>query len=589
MKHGDLLAAYLTMEAAFYPELSTYSGGLGILAGDFLKSAADMSVPISAVTPRYHFGYFNQEIQNKRQVENYTKVDPTPFMFELPGHVNVELQGRNVKVCCARMKYIGNTNFAQPQYFLYTKGNDGRTWDDNITDRLYKKEKDDPQNYWRIAQEQVLGIGGVKWLERLVEMGEIKQMPLKIHLNEGHAAFAPLELIKKYGLEKTKDMTVFTTHTPVPAGHDRFNYSKIYEMLGSKFFEGVDIKKLAGYDELNMTRLALNLSSHANAVAQSHGIVSGHMFPEHKIDSITNGVHSGTWTRRIFKKLYDEYFNGLNNVKNWRENPKLLEGIDKVPDEFILRAHKYSKTDLFDYIKKKTGEELDESKLTIGFARRFAPYKRGNLIFSNLEQLVEASGNGKVQFIFSGKAHPADDQGKDIITDILNKAEELKEKYDIKIVFLQNYEMEKAQQLVAGVDLWLNNPIVPLEASGTSGMKAAHNGVPSFSTSDGWWYEVPKELAFNGERRGGWTIGDEPTDAEFRGQFCNSDERSKKDFESFCYRLKHDVLPAYNNDAEWARVMKGAIKNASFFNTHRMVEEYVDKAYGMRLEDVIVK
>ncbi|MGV8140940.1 MAG: alpha-glucan family phosphorylase, partial [Candidatus Woesearchaeota archaeon] len=237
-----------------------------------------------------------------------------------------------------------------------------------------------------------------------------------------------------------------------------------------------------------------------------------------------------------------------------------------------------------DYVQKKTGDQLSEDKLTIGFARRFATYKRGDLIFSDLERLVDAA-NGQVQFIFSGKAHPTDEDGKNVITNVLNNADRLQDK--IKIVFLPNYEMDKAQMMVAGVDLWLNLPRRPLEASGTSGMKAAHNGVPSFSTSDGWWDEVLKES--NGERRGGWTIGCDPSDNE---QDCNDYERwrqDRADFDSFCYRLKNDVLPAYNNPTEWARVMKGAIKNASYFNTHRMVQEYVEKAYGIPLKDAIVK
>ncbi|MGV8171765.1 MAG: alpha-glucan family phosphorylase [Candidatus Woesearchaeota archaeon] len=582
MKHGDLLAAYFTMEAGFYTDLKTYSGGLGILAGDFLKSAADLRVPISAVTPLYNFGYFDQVIRDKRQFEEYNRVDPIEFMTELPYTVNVEVEGRKVKVGVARMKYVGNTNFAQPQYFIFTKNN-GRSWDDDITDKLYKKDRNDHHNYWRIAQEQVLGIGGVRMLHKLAEAGEIS-LPHIYHLNEGHAAFAPIELTKMYGKDKAKGMTVFTTHTPVPAGHDRFNYDKLESMLG-RYFDGIDIRDLGGHDELNMTRLALNMSKYSNAVAKRHGIVSRKMFPEYPtIDSITNGVHSKTWTTRIFKKLYDEHFNGYNHPENWRSNPQLLEGIDKVPDEAILRAHTVAKARLLDYIKKKTGDELDEKKLTIGFARRFATYKRGDLMFRDLERLIDAS-NGQVQFVFSGKAHPTDEDGKNVITNVLNNAEKLKDK--MKIVFLPNYEMDKAQMMIAGVDLWLNLPRRPLEASGTSGMKAAHNGVPSFSTADGWWDEVLKEK--NGERIGGWTIGCDPTDNE---QDCNDHDRWRQDnadFDSFCYRLKHDVLPAFKSPEEWARVMKGAIQNASYFNTHRMVKEYVEKAYGISINDAIVK
>jgi len=570
------------MEAGFYTDLKTYSGGLGILAGDILKSAADMRVPMSAMTLLYNYGYFDQLIQNKRQVEEYNRVDPMEFMFVLPHTVDVEIEGRKVEVGCARMKYVGNTNFAQPQYFLFAKGNDGHPWDNNITDKLYMKAGDDPDNYWRIAQEQILGIGGVKMLHVLAESGEIT-LPQFYHLNEGHAAFVPLELAKRYGLKEAKEKTIFTTHTPVPAGHDVFKYGKLKEMLRD-YMDGIDIRSLGGYNDLNMTTLALNMSKNKNAVSKLHGLVSSNMFPGQKIDSITNGVHSDTWTARIFQKLYDEYFNGHNNPDNWRANPKLLEGIDAVPDEYILRAHQNAKNKLVDYIKKKTGDELSADKLTIGFARRFATYKRGDLIFSDLERLVDTCGDKQVQFVFSGKAHPSDEDGKRIITNVLNNVEKLKGKIDI--VFLPNYEMDKAQMLVAGVDVWLNLPRTPLEASGTSGMKAAHNGVPTLSTADGWWWEVQKEV--DGERRGGWTIGNEPNVNDLSSNDNDRRRQDETDFSSFCDRMS-DIKSEYAHPAQRAKKYKGAIKNASYFNTHRVVQEYVEKQYGVPLQEAIVK
>lgn len=572
-----MLAAYFTMEVAMYPELKTYSGGLGVLAGDYLKSAADLRIPISAVTLLYNVGYFDQKIVQMRQEEEYNRLDPIEYMTELPYTVNVEIEGRDVKVGCARMYYIGNTNFPQPHYFLFTKGNAGRPWDDEITDKLYKKGAND-RNYWRIAQEQVLGIGGTKMLHLLAENGEI-ELPENYHLNEGHAGFAPLELAKRYGFEGAKARTVFTTHTPVEAGHDMFDYEKVHSMLGSGFW-GANLRDLGGQDCLNMTRLSLNLSRYANAVAKRHGIVSRRMFPGYAIDSITNGVHSLTWTSKVFKKLFDEHFNVYDFQTNWRADPSLLGTVDRISDEAILQAHKVAKRNLLDFVKKTTGDFLDENKLTLGFARRFATYKRGNLIFSDLDRLVEASGNGQVQFVFSGKAHPNDEQGKAVITDVLKNAEKLKDR--LRVVFIPNYEMDKGLLLTAGVDVWLNLPRRPWEASGTSGMKAAHNGVPSFSTVDGWWDEVPKEE--NGERRGGWSIGSEPRDDELERPGSDL-----ADFESFCDRLKNDVRKAYADPKAWARVMKGAIKNAAYFNTHRMVKEYVARAYGLRLEDAVVK
>jgi alpha-glucan phosphorylase-like protein len=577
VRHKSLLAAYFTMEVAIYPELKTYSGGLGVLAGDYLKSAADLRVPISAVTLLYNYGFFDQQIVDMRQQERYSRLDPIEYMTELPYTVTIEIEGREVKVGCARMYYIGNTNFPQPQYFLFTKGNEGRPWDDEITDKLYKKGDND-QDYWRIAQEQVLGIAGAKMLDLLAEAGEI-ELPRNYHLNEGHAGFVPFELMKRSGLAAAKARTVFTTHTPVEAGHDMFDYGKVHGMLG-RYLDGIDLPALGGRDRLNMTRLALNLSRYANAVSRRHGIVSRKMFPEYAIDSITNGVHSRTWTSKVFKRLYDEYFNGRYFETNWRADPSLLEAVDRVPDDVICSAHQVAKRNLLDYIKKSTGEALDENKLTIGFARRFASYKRGDLIFSDLERLVEASGGGQVQFVFSGKAHPNDDPGKDIITAVLKSAEKLKGR--VKVVFIPNYEMDKGLLLASGVDVWLNLPRRPWEASGTSGMKAAHNGVPSFSTIDGWWDEVPKEAS--GERRGGWSIGREPGEDEL-----GRPDSDRADFESFCVRLRDDVRPAFADQEAWARVMKGAIRNASYFNTHRMVKEYVARAYGERLEDVIVK
>ncbi len=565
------------MEVAIYPELKTYSGGLGVLAGDFLKSAADLRLPISGVTLLYNVGYFDQKIVRMRQVEEYNRLDPIEYMTELPYTVTIEIEGREVKVGCARMYYIGNTNFPQPHYFLFTRGNTGHPWDDEITDKLYKKGEND-QNYWRIAQEQVLGIGGIKMLHLLADNGEIA-LPRNYHLNEGHAGFAPLELMKRYGYEGAKSRTVFTSHTPVEAGHDMFDYGKVHGMLGGSL-DSVDLRALGGQTCLNMTRLALNLSRYANAVSKRHGVVSRGMFPGYSIDSITNGVHSRTWTSKVFKKLYDEHFNGFVYEKNWRADPSLLANVDKISDDAILQAHKVAKRNLLDYVKKSTGEVLDENKLTIGFARRFVTYKRGNLIFSDLDKLVEASGCGQVQFLFSGKAHPNDEPGKGIITDVLKNAEKLKDR--LKVVFLPNYEMVTGLLLAAGSDVWLNLPRRPWEASGTSGMKAAHNGVPSFSTIDGWWDEVPRDTG--AERRGGWSIGDEPRQDEL-----NNPGSDPADFASFCDRLKNDVRRAYADPKEWSRVMKGAIKNAAYFNSHRMVKEYVERAYGLKLEDAVVK
>jgi starch phosphorylase len=350
-------------------------------------------------------------------------------------------------------------------------------------------------------------------------------------------------------------------------------------MLGREL-TGVDIRALGGRDRLNMTRLALNCSRAANAVSRRHGIVARRMFPEYPIDSITNGVHTRTWTCKVFKKLYDEHFRHHGNQPNWRADPSRLAEVDCIPDDAIFHAHMIAKRNLLDFVKRSTGETWDEDKLTIGFARRFATYKRGNLIFSDLSRLTEASGNGEVQFIFSGKAHPNDEPGKAIISEVLKNAEKLKGR--VKVAFLPDYDMREGMLMTAGVDVWLNLPRRALEACGTSGMKAAHNGVPSFSTADGWWDEVPKER--DGERRGGWTIGTEPREDDLAHP-----DTDAADFDSFCLRLKEDVRPAFANPVEWARVMKGAVRNAAFFNTHRMVKEYIERSYGLTLDEVRVQ
>jgi starch phosphorylase len=352
---------------------------------------------------------------------------------------------------------------------------------------------------------------------------------------------------------------VFTTHTPVEAGHDKFPYELVKTVMGELIPFDV-LKNLGGKDNLNMTLLGLNLSEYVNGVAKKHGEVSRNMFPGYKIAAITNGVHSYTWTYESFKCIYDTYLPG------WANEPELFVRIGRIPDAEIWKAHMEAKQNLFKYIKTETGTELDPEIFTIGFARRATAYKRPHLLFSDIERL-ERIGTGKLQVVYAGKAHPRDETGKRIIESIFSYREKLKDK--IKVVYLKNYDMEIALRLVSGVDVWMNTPLRPLEASGTSGMKAAHNGVLNFSILDGWWIEGHIE-GFTG-----WSIGPAPTETKLHE---NMDTRDAEDLYN---KLEYIIVPLFYSDRHgWIRMMQNAIgKNAYYFNTHRMMRRYVTEAY----------
>lgn len=409
-------------------------------------------------------------------------------------------------------------------------------------------------------QEIILGIGGVRILNRLGYTG-IK----KYHMNEGHAAFLTLELLKElksdkepiWDFEAVRERCIFTTHTPVPAGHDKFSYDLVKNAL--RGFVPLDIlKMLGGQEELNMTLLALNLSKHINGVAKKHGEVSKSMFPGYQIDAITNGIHSCTWVHDSFRKLYDEYMPG------WRNDPFSLRYALSIPKEKIWNAHQEAKNRLIEYVNAKTGADLDKQTFTIGFARRAAVYKRADLLFLDTERLVKiAKHAGAMQIIFSGKAHPQDWPGRELIKKIVNVSGQLKD--NIKIVYLENYDIELAKLIVSGVDLWLNTPRKPQEASGTSGMKAAVNGIPSLSILDGWWIEGCIEGLT------GWAIGS----AE------EAESIDRDNAYSLYEKLEFTVARMfYANQDGWIDIMRHSIAiNGSFFNTHRMVQQYVLNAY----------
>lgn len=561
-KNGSKIA-YFSMEIGLRDDMPTFSGGLGILAGDTIKSCADLNLPLVAVSLIYHKGYFKQDIDDHgRQIELPVIWEPSKIMTTMPKKVNVTIEGRTVYIQ-AWVYFVESPRGGEvPVIFLDTNLMENSEEDRALTDYLYGRD-----DSYRIKQEVILGIGGVKMLKMLGF--QIK----KYHMNEGHAAFLTLELLHQFkndlkdvwdesfvwNLEAVKELCVFTTHTPVEAGHDKFSYDLYRSVIGDYFPESV-IRGLAGKENLNMTLLALNLSNDVNGVAKKHGEVSQNMFPGYKINSITNGVHSYTWTCDSFKRLYDKHLPG------WANEPELFVRIDMVPYKELWDAHLEAKRILIDYVNSIHDLSMDYETLTIGFARRFATYKRASLLFTDIKRL-EKIASGKIQVIYAGKAHPKDEGGKKLIEEIISYSHKLKGK--INIAFINNYNMETALKMVSGVDVWLNNPIRPLEASGTSGMKAAHNGVPNFSVLDGWWIEG------HIEGNTGWSIGPEPT------EIAPDEKANEIDISDLYSKLENIIIPTFYQDSDkWISMMKGAIgKNAYYFNTHRMMRRYVTEAY----------
>jgi starch phosphorylase len=557
------MIAYFSMEIGIQNNIPTYSGGLGVLAGDTIRSGADLKLPMVAVTLVSKKGYFRQELDEKgRQIESADPWDPSQYTTLLPTKISVHIEGRDVAVQAWLYKVRSLTGGIIPVFFLDTDVEGNIPEDREITSYLYGGDL-----AYRLKQEIVLGIAGVRMLH---EIGfEIK----KYHMNEGHSSLLTIELLNMYkrpiedvwdeklvwDKDRVKDLCLFTTHTPIEAGHDKFPYDLVRNIMGELIPFDI-LKEIGGYDYLNMTLLGLNLSEYVNGVAKKHMEVSRNMFPGYEIAAITNGVHSYTWTFDSFKRLYDKYLPG------WANEPELFVRIGRIPDEETWNAHIEAKRNLSDYIKAETGIEFNPEILTIGFARRATAYKRPHLLFSNFERL-ERIGTGKLQIVFAGKAHPKDEAGKGLIEQIFSFKESLKDK--IKMAYLKNYDMEIALRLVSGVDIWLNTPLRPREASGTSGMKAAHNGVLNFSVLDGWWIEGHIE-GFTG-----WSIGPSPTET---GLIENMDTRDADDLYS---KLEYLIIPLFYNDrVAWIRMMQNAIgKNAYYFNCHRMMRRYVTDAY----------
>jgi len=544
--------AYFSMEIGIKSEIQTYSGGLGVLAGDTIRSSADLKIPLVAVTLVSKKGYLKQKITEEGiQLEYPEEWNPSEFLVPLSSDVTIKIGGRDVKVKAWLFDQQSLTGGIVPVLFLDTDVDGNTPEDREITSFLYGGD-----DKYRLKQEMALGIGGVKILNALnFNIG-------KFHMNEGHSSLLTLELLQQNGMdaEKVKNLCVFTTHTPVEAAFDKFSYDLVSELLEADY--PVDIlKKYGGYDKLNMTLLALNLSKYTNGVTEAHMKYSRKLFPGHYIREVTNGVHSYTWTSQHFRELFHAHIPG------WVNEPELLVRVDTIPNDEIWEAHMKSKTDLLNFINEKTDVNLDVDALTLGFARRATEYKRATLLFSDLKRLEKASERGKLQLIFAGKAHPRDEAGKELIRDIYDYKNKLKD--EVKIVFLENYNIEMAAKLTSGVDVWLNTPLPPFEASGTSGMKAAHNGVINFSVLDGWWIEGCIE-GFTG-----WAIGPHPDEQ------LTEQEIRVRELDDLYGKLQYLVIAKfYEARDDWVNMMKSSIgKVAYYFNTHRMMRRYATDAY----------
>ncbi len=552
----EVKIAYFSMEIAVENDIKSYSGGLGILAGDTLKTAADLRIPMLGITLLNNEGYFKQVInQNGEQEElpdeyNFSKLN------KLDIETSVRIDDDEVKVCAWEYLIEGQDGYVVPVYFLDTDLEENKDEYRKLTGRLYGGD-----NRYRLMQEIILGRGGVRILSAL-KYENIR----KYHLNEGHAALAGVELFLKEmetgkdaqkATEEVRRKCVFTTHTPVKAGHDVFPMDLVNELQID--FPDEVLSRFG--DELNMSHLILHFSYHVNGVALSHQKVSEEMFPGHNIAAITNGVHSKTWTSPEFQELFDQ------NIPNWRNCSLSLRNAFNIPSEEIWKAHQKAKRRLLHYIEEKKGKRLSEEVFTIGFARRFTGYKRSTLLLHDMERLLRIHNEvGKIQIIYAGKAHPADSNGKEMIKQVNEIIKENEGKMDI--VFLEDYDMELAKLLTSGVDIWLNTPLPPNEASGTSGMKAAHNGVPHFSTLDGWWLEgyIYKKT--------GWAIGEKRDGLEVK-------ELTENDANDLYYQLEHKILPRYYEFRHrWLETMCYTIAvNASFFNSERMLRQYAQEAY----------
>jgi starch phosphorylase len=554
--------AYFSMEIGLESNLYTYSGGLGVLAGDTLRSAADLGLPVAGVTLVYRQGYFRQHLDSQgNQSESPAAWTPEEILEPMEAQVTITIEGRQVKVRAWRYEIQGLSGHKVPVYFLDTALPENSPWDQTLTDHLYGGD-----SHYRLCQEVVLGMGGRALISALAP-----EEPVIYHMNEGHSALLTLSLLEsrigggagaptEAEVEAVRQQCVFTTHTPVPAGHDQFHWDLVSKVLGPERADLLKASNCCFDGSLNMTYLALRFARYINGVAMRHGEISTGMFPDYPIDAITNGVHAVTWTSPSFADLFDR------RIPEWRHDNFYLRYAVGISLHEIAAAHALAKRAMLAEVERRSGVQLSENVFTIGFARRATTYKRQDLLFSDLDRLRGLARQvGPLQVVYGGKAHPQDEGGKDMIRRVFQATGMLGE--SVRMVYLENYDMALGKMLCAGVDLWLNTPLRPQEASGTSGMKAALNGVPSLSVLDGWWVEGHVEHAT------GWAIGNDSTNPADASQ----------DAASLYDKLERVILPLYYGKPEaYAKVRRSAIAlNGSFFNTQRMVSQYVTNAYSI--------
>jgi starch phosphorylase len=556
------------MEVGLEPTMPTYSGGLGVLAGDTLRAAADLGVPMVGVSLLHRKGYFRQHLDaHGNQTESPASWSPEELLEALPAQVSIVVEGRPVGVRAWRYRVRGVSGQTVPVYFLDTSLEQNHPWDRALTDYLYGGD----QRY-RLCQEVVLGMGGIAML-RALGHPDVQTY----HMNEGHSALLALGLLAeqvggrsgpaaKVARDSVRRRCVFTTHTPVPAGHDQFPTDLVHQVLGDQWSTEVHAECCLN-GTLNMTYLALYFARYVNGVAMHHGQISRSMFPKYPINSITNGVHAVAWTSAPLQRLYDRHF------PEWRRDNLYLRYAVSISPGEILQAHTEAKHALLDEVKRRSGVPLDPAALTVGFARRAATYKRADLLFTDLDRLRRMVRQvGPFQVVYAGKAHPRDEGGKAVIRRIYEAAAALGD--SLRVVYLEDYDLALAKVLCSGTDLWLNTPHKPEEASGTSGTKAALNGVPSLSILDGWWLEG------HWEGTTGWSIGEDG----------DSPSDPAREATSLYGKLEHVILPLfYGRPLAYAEVRRSAIAlNGSFFNAQRMVGQYLQNAYlaaGQRGEE----
>ncbi|MFG0284274.1 MAG: alpha-glucan family phosphorylase [Phycisphaerales bacterium JB039] len=568
--------AYFSMEIALEPSVPTYAGGLGVLAGDHLRAAADAGLPLVGVTLLHAGGHFRQRLSARgEQIEEPVTWDVREYLTPLDTRAMIRIEGRPVEIGAWKYHLPGAGGESTAAILLDTNLPENAEQDRRITDRLYLGDE-----RHRLKQEAVLGIGGVRMLEAL-GYRDITTY----HMNEGHAALLTLELLRREAqrqgrpptetavVEAVRRRCVFTTHTPVAAGHDKFPLNLVTATLEPELidpYRGQDAVPLVAPERmLNMTFLGFNLSKYLNGVAVRHRQVSRAMFEGYSIESITNGVHAATWVAPKLAEALDRHIPG------WREDNLSLRYAASIPLEEMRAAHLAAKRDLCATVKELTGVVLDPQRFTMGFGRRATAYKRADLLLTDPDRLrAMAAAHGPLQVVCAGKAHPYDRPGVELIRRLIQGLKKLAP--DVVGVYLPNFDMALAKRMVSGVDLWLNTPLPPLEASGTSGMKAAINGVPSLSTLDGWWLEGCVEHVT------GWAIGD---DTYASGRIDQSAEaveaRRLSDAAAMYDKLEKTILPLYHNRPErWQQVMRQAIAlNGSFFNAQRMLTQYIAKAY----------